>query len=280
MSVETHIQQHLNQSVVSKRSIGTGLFSAYQVTLKDGRQVFIKYQSQPSQQLIQEAEELSLLGNAVHTPKVLASCEQCLILEWIETTHNPNMQTQMGQALAKLHQTSGKHFGFDMDNSIGVTKQINAVGKNSNDWADFYWTYRLRYQIELAQQNKLLSASEYQQLLRIKSLLPNLLDDNIKPSLLHGDLWSGNVLSGKHHPTFIDPACYYGHREIDFALTFMFGGFSSNFYSSYEAVYPLEIGFEKRKPLYTLYHYLNHLNIFGSSYHTGVINCLSQLSKM
>ncbi len=277
MSINSHIEKHLNQHISSKQLVGTGLFEAYQVTLGNNQKVFIKVQNQHNQQLIDEGKALILLGNTIHTPKVLGSCEQCLILQWIQPANNPNYQAEIGFALARLHQNTQPYFGFHSDNTIGQTPQPNAVNQRLSNWAAFYWQYRLLHQIELAKKNKRLSAGEYQQLLRVECLLPGLLDDNIKPSLLHGDLWSGNVLSGKHHPTFIDPACYYGHREIDFALTFMFGGFSSDFYNSYETVYPLESDFEKRKPLYMLYHYLNHLNIFGVAYHASVLACTTQL---
>lgn len=277
MSIKTHIEQHLNQSITSKRSISTGLFEAYQVRLNNGNQVFIKHQTNHNQQLIHEAQELVLLGKTINTPKVLGGCEFCLILEWIETVQNPKMQAKMGVSLAKLHTKTQTYFGFHIDNKIGTTPQINGVGKNISCWADFYWDYRLLYQIELAYQKKHLSKTEYYQLLQIKTHLPNLLNNDIKPALLHGDLWSGNVLSGKHSPYFIDSACYYGHREMDFALTFMFGGFSSDFYHSYTQIYPFEAGFEQRKPLYMLYHYLNHLNIFGSGYNEGVMRCYHDL---
>ena len=229
MSIEAHIEQHLGLSIINKQSVSTGLFSAYQVTLSDGNTVFVKYQSSPDQQLINEGRELTLLGKTIHTPTVLSSCEHCLILEWIDITHNSNIQSQMGLALAELHQ------------------------------------------------NTLISQTDYQQLLQVKNILPNLLNNTIKPTLLHGDLWSGNVLSGENHPYFIDTASYYGHREIDFALTFMFGGFDDDFYQSYNESYPLDSGFNARKPLYMLYHYLNHLNIFGSGYHANTMSCVSQL---
>jgi protein-ribulosamine 3-kinase len=277
MSIEAHIEQHLGLSIINKQSVSTGLFSAYQVTLSDGNTVFVKYQSNPNQQLINEGRELALLGRTIDTPTVLGSCEYCLILEWINTTHNANMQTQMGLALANLHQNTGDYFGFEFDNKIGKTPQLNGVGQNIDNWADFYWEYRLLHQITLAHQNTLISQTDYQQLLRVKNILPNLLDNTIKPSLLHGDLWSGNVLSGTSRPYFIDTASYYGHREIDFALTYMFGGFGDDFYQSYNKVYPLDSGFDKRKPLYMLYHYLNHLNIFGSGYHASTMNCAGQL---
>ena len=277
MSIDALIKQHLDLSVISKQSVSTGLFSADQALLSDGNTVFIKYQSNPSQQLINEGRELALLGRTIHTPTVLGSCEYCLILEWVDIQPNPNMQSQMGQALATLHQNTSDYFGFEFGNKIGKTPQINGVGQNIDNWADFYWEYRLLYQITLAHQNTLLSPTDYQQLLQVKNTLPNLLDNTIKPSLLHGDLWSGNALSGRYHPYFIDTASYYGHREVDFALTFMFGGFGDDFYQSYNKTYPLDSGFAERKPLYMLYHYLNHLNIFGGGYHASTMNCVSQL---
>jgi len=103
------------------------------------------------------------------------------------------------------------------------------------------------------------------------------LSNSIIPSLLHGDLWSGNIISGINGPVFIDTSCYYGHSEADLALTYMFGGFSNDFYRSYEVYSPLESGSEQRKPIYMLYHYLNHLNIFGRSYHPGVLSCTNQI---
>ncbi len=279
MSIKTHIEQHLNQKIIAQQSVATGLFAAYKITLANGNQVFIKHQDNANQQLINEGKELLLLGKTIHTPKVLASCQQCLILEWIEQTHNPKLQSQAGFELALLHKNSAQYFGFDFDNKIGQTPQLNGVGRNISNWSAFYWEYRLLYQIQLAYQNQRLSKGEYHQLLKIENTLPSLLDNNIKPSLLHGDLWSGNLLSAKNNPYFIDTASYYGHREIDFALSFMFGGFDDDFYRSYNKNYQLDDGFDERKPLYMLYHYLNHLNLFGNTYHNNVMNCYQQLAK-
>ncbi len=278
MLVEAHIEKHLGHKVKHQQSVSTGLFAAHQVGLDNGEKVFIKTQTTANQQLINEGKELSLLGKTIHTPKVLGSCEHCLILEWIETANNPNHQTKMGLELAKLHQNTTEYFGFAFDNKIGQTPQLNGVNQNISNWAAFYWQYRLLPQIKLATERGLINQTEHQQLLTIEGLLPHLLDDDIKPALLHGDLWSGNVISEKNHPYFIDTASYYGHREIDFSLTFMFGGFADEFYQSYNNTYPLDTGFEERKPLYMLYHYLNHLNIFGSGYHANVMNCYQQLS--
>ncbi|CAC9578407.1 hypothetical protein [uncultured Gammaproteobacteria bacterium] len=277
MFVESHIEKHLRQQVTHKQSISTGLFEAYQIILDSGERVFIKVQTKANQQLISEGKELALLGKTIHTPKVLGGCEYCLILEWIDNKDNPKLQIQMGIELAKLHQNTEQYFGFEFDNKIGQTPQPNGVNQNISNWSEFYWQYRLLHQIELAKQNKLINQNEYQQLLAVRTILPDLLNDNIKPVLLHGDLWSGNIISGENHPYFIDSASYYGHREIDFALTFMFGGFSDAFYQSYHNTYPFDADFDRRKPLYMLYHYLNHLNIFGGGYHANVMNCYNAL---
>ena len=277
MSVEFCIEKHLNQGVLDKRNIGSGLFEAYQVNLTKHSQVFVKYQTQNNQQLINEAKELILLAEHIHTPKVWGSCEHCLILSWVETAHNPNLQSQLGEDLARLHQNTSTYFGFDFDNKIGQTPQLNAPTKQLTNWQDFYWQYRLKFQIDLAKTNQYLTTNDYERLLTIKDRLDRFLSLDITPTLLHGDLWSGNVISTENHPYFIDSACYYGHREMDFALTFMFGGFSNEFYESYNAAYPFDPGFENRKPLYMLYHYLNHLNLFGATYYPGVMNCANKI---
>ncbi|BBB23072.1 fructosamine kinase [Abyssogena phaseoliformis symbiont OG214] len=277
MPIEVLIKQHLNQKITHKQSIGTGIFIAYKVKLDNHKTVFIKYQSSPNQQLIQQGKELQLLGKTITTPKVLGCCEHCLILEWINESFNPNLQSQAGIALAHLHQNTHDYFGFEMDNKIGQTDQFNATGGNITNWSEFYWKYRLLYQIELAFKNNLLNYDNYQQLLNIETKLLHLLDKSIKPALLHGDLWSGNLISGKNTPYFIDSASYYGHCEIDLALTFMFGGFSDDFYHAYHKINPSSAGFNHRKPLYMLYHYLNHLNMFGSEYHQNVMSCYHAL---
>ena len=119
--------------------------------------------------------------------------------------------------------------------------------------------------------------------------MKNLMDNLIKkvpdlisgteeePSLLHGDLWSGNYLIDERGiPWLIDPAVYYGHREADLAMTSLFGGFSNTFYSAYKSAYPISQGYAEREPLYQLYHLLNHLNLFGTGYYSQVISILKR----
>jgi len=277
MSIDQHIKFHLGCKVSDKKTISTGETSSFKILTSKGLSIFAKYQDIENNNLINQASELSLLSESIDTPKVLGFSKNCLLLEWIETSHNSNHQAVIGKVLANLHKRTNQYFGFDYDNTIGAMPQYNAVKQLITSWSFFFWEYRLLFQIKYALKNRLISHKEYTKLLLTKSKLNNLLSNSIKPSLLHGDLWSGNVISGINGPVFIDTSCYYGHSEADLALTYMFGGFSNDFYRSYEVFSPLESGFEQRKPIYMLYHYLNHLNIFGRSYQPGVLSCTNQI---
>ena len=277
MSINQIIKSYLNCKVSEKKIISTGEISSFKILTSTGLSVFAKYQDIENNNLINQANELILLSKSMDTPKVLGFSKNCILLEWIESKQNSNHQVEIGKVLADLHKRTSQYFGFDYDNTIGEMPQYNAVNQSVTSWKYFFWEYRLLFQIKYALKNKLISHMEYTKLLLVKSKLENLLSNSIKPSLLHGDLWSGNVIIGKNGPVFIDTSCYYGHSEADLALTYMFGGFSNDFYRSYEVYSPLEPGSKKRKPIYMLYHYLNHLNIFGRSYHPGVLSCTNQI---
>lgn len=161
----------------------------------------------------------------------------------------------LGRMLAEAHGTPGPRFGWHRDNFIGATPQDNAW---SEDWAQFWRERRLRPQLELAKRHGFdLEPVELDAILE---------GHQPQPTLLHGDLWSGNVGFTKDGPVVFDPAVYYGDREADLAMTELFGRFPREFYRAYQAAYPLERGYETRKHLYNLYHLLNHLNLFGAGY--------------
>ena len=273
MSIDAHIELHLNFKVKSKTPLHSGQTDAFKVKVTNGITLFAKYQDISNNNLRNQSVELGLLGKSLRTPKVLDSCQHCLLLEWVETGNCENHQETIGLSLGNLHQQSTDFFGFEFDNTIGEMPQYNGFGENITSWRYFYWQYRLLFQIESAKKKQRISESDYKLLLSVEGKLDRLLNDSITPSLLHGDLWSGNVFSTSRGPVFVDSAAYYGHREVDFALMFMFGGFSPKMFEAYNEVYPFDEGFDQRKPLYMLYHYLNHLNIFGSGYHAGVMNC-------
>jgi protein-ribulosamine 3-kinase len=188
-----------------------------------------------------------------------------LVLDYLELGRSSAASERLlGQQLAHLHQQVQPYFGWHRDNTIGSTLQANP---QSNDWLDFWREHRLGFQLQLAAQNgyggRLQVLGE-----RLGVELAALFGDYApSPSLLHGDLWAGNAATDKQgKPVIFDPACYYGDREADLAMTELFSGFGRDFYAAYHDVWALHDGYRVRKSLYNLYHILNHLNLFGSSY--------------
>jgi protein-ribulosamine 3-kinase len=220
-----------------------------------------------------EAEQLSL--NEIHKTKtILVPSPLCsgiweshsyLVLSWVDfEQQNKASSLLLGEQLASLHQVTHTQFGWHDNNTIGSTLQQNDW---CDSWVDFYIKRRIKFQLELAEQqgyNGRLQKLGKQLMDKIPQFF---IDYQPKPSLLHGDLWGGNCSSTiDQEPIVFDPACYYGDREADIAMTELFGGFTADFYQSYHQKYPLDSGYAKRKVLYNLYHVLNHLNLFGSGY--------------
>lgn len=170
----------------------------------------------------------------------------------------------LGQQLAALHRTTHQEYGWQQDNTIGTTLQMNGRCLN---WITFWRRRRLEPQLKWAAE-KGFSDRLWRKGERLLEYFPALFADyHPPPSLLHGDLWSGNVAcTSTKQPVLYDPAVYYGDRETDLAMTELFGGFSSRFYSAYQDAYPLDTGYHLRRNLYNLYHILNHLNLFGRGY--------------
>ena len=184
-----------------------------------------------------------------------------LALEWVDLTSHGDWAL-MGRQLAQLHRYDvGEEYGWEQNNFIGATPQIN---RQSKDWVEFYVDRRLGEQIRLAESK----GARFPSWPELKCHLSQLLADHqVRPSLLHGDLWSGNAaFSLEGEPVIFDVASYLGDRETDLAMTRLFGGFPEVFYNAYEREWPLEPGSRKRIELYNLYHILNHYNLFGGHY--------------
>jgi fructosamine-3-kinase len=188
-----------------------------------------------------------------------------LALEWIERGPSSRATDSiLGEQLARQHRTTQAAFGWSRDNTIGSTPQLNEW---CDDWVTFFRDRRLRYQLDLAARNGF--GGRLQQcggvlLDRVPEFFSGY---RPVPSLLHGDLWSGNRLTAERgQPVIFDPAVYYGDREADLAMTRLFGGFGAGFYAAYEAAWQLDAGAGARTDLYNLYHVLNHLNLFGNGY--------------
>ena len=163
-----------------------------------------------------------------------------------------------------MHRSSARAFGWERDNTIGATAQPDTW---TGDWVEFLRKHRLGFQLDLAQSN----GASQRTLDRGRRLLERLEDyfQDYQPaaSLLHGDLWGGNwAADTEEQPVMFDPAVYFGDRESDIAMTELFGGFDEAFYEEYQAEWPLHPGYARRKPLYQLYHVLNHFNLFGETY--------------
>ena len=174
-----------------------------------------------------------------------------ILLERLDLSRSGDWSA-MGRALAALHRKTGPRFGWRRDNYIGLAPQINTW---KDDWVEFFVACRLRPQASKA---GIALAEE-----RIRALLQ---DHRPAPSLLHGDLWSGNAGFTAAGPVVFDPAVYYGDREADVAMTELFSGFPREFYDAYNKEWALDAGYARRKHLYNLYHLLNHLNLFGGGY--------------
>jgi fructosamine-3-kinase len=168
----------------------------------------------------------------------------------------------MGHNLAAMHRvTSAKGFGWQQNNTIGFIPQINDW---MADWTDFFTQQRLGYQFRLANER----GGRFPQQDRLLASVPKILAGHQpQPSLVHGDLWTGNAaVTQQGEPVILDPATYFGDREVDIAMSQLFGSFPAAFYQAYNQAFPLEPGYEQRKILYNLYHILNHFNQFGGSY--------------
>jgi fructosamine-3-kinase len=202
-----------------------------------------------------------------------------LVLEHLDFTLNPRRENwgEMGRKLAAMHryQMSPHHqFGWHIDNTIGSTPQINSW---EQDWATFFTHQRIGYQLQLAQSN----GGNFPKAAQIIAKIPEFLANyHPKPSLVHGDLWSGNAsFTTAGIPVIFDPATYWGDREVDVAMAALFGGFPNAFYQGYADVYPLDPDYSTRKILYDLYHILNHYNLFGGNYQGWANNTIETILR-
>ncbi len=219
-----------------------------------------------------EAKGLSLLKSnckSLNIPEVICLGEDAqhiyIILENIESAPSSvNFWENLGKGMAQLHSIQQGYFGFSEDNYIGSLVQKNSPEDN---WLDFFIKNRLEFPFKMAFDRGLVNSKHKTQLDTLCQHLPSLMPDKIDSSLLHGDLWSGNILVDKFgQPCLIDPAVYFGFREVEIAFSQLFGRFGERFYSAYNEVNALDDGFNERIDLWNLNPILVHINLFGSSY--------------
>lgn len=262
---------HCSFTLQGTTPIGGGdINEAYRLEGTDGAQYFLKLNEERHLAMFaSEAQGLTAIvaTNTIRTPSAIvhgkANGRSFLVLEHLELNSHGNAK-QLGEQLAALHRCTAQRFGFSQNNFIGTTAQPNAWTEN---WITFWSEQRLGHQLRLAERNGY--DGRLQDLgARLLEALPAFFTAHSpQPSLLHGDLWSGNhAYLADGTPIIFDPATYYGDRECDLAMTELFGEYDSAFFTSYRAAYPLDRGYEDRRDLYNLYHVLNHANLFGGGY--------------
>ncbi|HKJ45848.1 MAG TPA: fructosamine kinase family protein [Balneolales bacterium] len=259
----------INQASFVEMNDGTTCFLKYNA--REGRDMFEK--EVKGLQLLRDANAGFLIPDVLDYGFVEGPNVGYLLLEYITTgTPTDDFHKQFGRQLADLHSISNDHFGLDHNNYIGRLPQSNHFHA---DWVSFFIEERLEPQLKMAIDDGKLTLSVHNKFKSLYHKLDDLLPRE-PPALLHGDLWSGNYMCGSDQKTvLIDPAVYYGHREIELAFTQLFGSFNKYFYSTYKESYPLEPGFDERRDIYNLYPLLVHTNLFGGSYSFRVQTIIS-----
>lgn len=267
----------INQTGVT----GGDINEAYRLTLSNGTHVFMKFNRGKSPWFfLREAEGLAAIAETgtISTPQVFGCGTgehggAFLLMEYVESRRpENNYQEILAQQLARMHQAgtenfvTGGKYGFFQDNYIGANPQVNTP---CSSWVEFFRDCRLKPQFRQA--SGYFKENEWNRITALLKRTGEILVEPEYPSLVHGDLWAGNVMTGRDGLAWLtDPAAYVGHREADLAMTELFGGFSRRFYDAYQEAAPLQPGYEKRRDFYNLYHLLNHLNLFGRSYLSSV----------
>ena len=289
--MENFLQRHLSkiisnnlQSTISSiefHAAGGGSINySYQIHVNNSKKFFCKINTAIAYPQLFEKEKNGLLllqkQNLIRVPHIIA-CEvfeekQVLILEWIEQgLKTPSFWKSFGVQLAQLHGISNDRFGLHEDNYMGALQQNN---KPFSDWPAFFIHQRLEPQIRLSIEKKLLDHNHVDMFEKLYKKLPSLFSSE-PSSLLHGDLWSGNFLCDENsQPVLIDPAVYFGHRNMDLAMTTLFGGFDKSFYEAYQYYFHFPENYRQQWDICNLYPLLIHLNLFGKSYLADILHTL------
>ncbi|MBK8969580.1 MAG: fructosamine kinase family protein [Saprospiraceae bacterium] len=283
-SLEKHLETLLQTTFSAVQPLSGGSINqAFRLDGPAGRQWFVKTNTgkQAPAMFRTESQGLALLGasRSIRTPKIFghgstADGHAYLVLEYVKPGYrNRLFWEHFGRGLANLHGNTSALFGFAHDNFIGRLPQSNS---RHTTWAEFYAEERLWPQMLLARELGYFDAATEQQLDRLCKNLGWRCPEE-QPALCHGDLWSGNFLcDAAGLPVLIDPAACFAHREMDLAMSRLFGGFDPAFYSAYTEAWPLEPGFDERVEIYQLYYLLVHVNLFGGGYVDSVRSVLQR----
>lgn len=283
-SIESYLRELHNKTdkITNIKAVGGGSINQTYKLETEGGNYFIKINdaARYPQMFEKEARGLELLKSAetLKVPSVVhydsSGSDAYLLLEFIESgSSGGDFWERFGSDLAAMHRKSHDYFGLDHDNYMGSLYQYNAPHEK---WVDFFVEERLEKQVRLAHDDGAINRNDIALFEKLYPKLDGYFPDE-PPALVHGDLWSGNYMaaaSGK--AALIDPAAYYGHREVDIAMSTLFGRFSPEFYRSYNQAWPMESGWEERLDIYNLYPLLIHVNLFGGGYWGSVKSILKR----
>ncbi|MGK2922976.1 MAG: fructosamine kinase family protein [Methyloceanibacter sp.] len=287
--LKDRLQSALGSAVVESQpmSVGFGLTGLI-VRLEDGRRLAVKARTQPQNTGAHAGPSLELEGfmlselkrlSDLPVPQVHVAAPDLLVMDFIDNDGGPitpAVERDAARLLSALHATPRSSFGYGRDTLIGPLPQPNP---ESARWIPFFRDHRLMHMAQAAHDEARLPAHLFGRVERLAARLDDYLSEPPFPSLLHGDLWTGNVLvRGDAIAGFVDPAIYFGHPEIELAFTTMFGTFGPAFFAAYEELSPIAPGFhDLRRDLYNLYPALVHVRLFGASYLGGIEGTLKRL---
>lgn len=286
-SILTRIEQqlsgllHKNVTITDVQAIGGGSINITQRIVTNQGSFFCKQNSAQKFPNLFQKESTGLQHlqqqGVIATPDVIFVDEfeeaQVLVLEWIESgIKTNNFWKTFGEQLAALHRCTHPLHGFKKDNYMGSVPQRNTPEKS---WIFFLQHHRLQPLVDMCLSEGLFSAREVKNFETLYTKLPLFFSDDEPPSLLHGDLWSGNLMCNvDSQPVLIDPAVYYGHHSMDLGMTTLFGGFHPLFYEAYHYHFPMPPNSKEQQAICKLYPLLIHLLLFGKSYLSDIQNTL------
>lgn len=271
-----------SEKVIQITPLGGGSINTALSVRTTGGNYFVKYnvaQDYPEMFRL-EAKNLQILDEcrAIRIPKVVTTFQSgeldFLVLEKIDSgAPHYDFWNDFGRQLAEVHKNTSDYYGLEFDNYVGSIPQVNTP---TASWVDFFVRYRLETNLRRAFDDGKADDDMVKKFEALYQKLPEIFPEE-QPALLHGDLWSGNMMPDEDgDPVIFDPAVYYGHREMDLAMTKLFGGFEAGFYESYQEAFPLEKNWEQRVAICNLYPLLIHVNLFKGSYMQSIRNIIAR----